>query len=159
MTRSAEATVRRPGTRIAPITSTSTCSQVGAVNASRKGSRKVTRLFGTRCPVAPAMHPSPNRWLGRLARRRSDANPHDLHVGFRSRMIQPGSTPHPKALTNGGISLPRLPRQPPLIPAPADRFGTIARSPLSTRAAAALITRIPYHTLKLAKLKLRLYEA
>src|SRR4051794_19882577 len=64
MTRSAEATVRRPGTRIAPITSTSTCSQVGAVKASRKGCRKVTKLFGTRCPVAPAMHPSPNRWLG-----------------------------------------------------------------------------------------------
>src|SRR3954451_5177477 len=64
MTRSAEATVRRPGTRIAPITSTSTCSQVGAVKPSRKGCRKLTRLFGTRCPVAPAMHPSPNRWLG-----------------------------------------------------------------------------------------------
>ena len=46
------------------MTSTSTCSQVGAVKASRKGCRKLTRLFGTPCPVAPAMHPSPNRWLG-----------------------------------------------------------------------------------------------
>src|SRR5215213_6416513 len=47
-----------------PMTSTSTCSQLGAVKASRKGCRTLTRLFGTPCPVAPAMHPSPNQWLG-----------------------------------------------------------------------------------------------
>src|SRR3954462_10554271 len=68
MTRSAEATVRRPGTRIAPITSTSTCSQVGAVKASRKGRRNITRLCGTLCPAASAIHLSPNRWLGETRR-------------------------------------------------------------------------------------------
>src|SRR3954462_14048627 len=68
MTRNAEATVRRPGTRIAPITSTSTCSQVGAVKASRKGCRNVTKLFGTPCPVAIAIHPSPDQWRGETSR-------------------------------------------------------------------------------------------
>src|SRR3954470_21375626 len=68
MIRSAEATVRRPGTRLAPITSTSTCSQVGAVKASRKGRRNITRLCGTLCPAASAIHLSPNRWLGETRR-------------------------------------------------------------------------------------------
>src|SRR3954469_9906528 len=68
MIHSAEATVRRPGTRIAPITSTSTCSQVGAVKASRKGRRTITRLCGTLCPAVSAIHLSPNRWLGETRR-------------------------------------------------------------------------------------------
>ena len=37
MTRNAEASVRRPGTRIDPVTSTSTCCQVGAVKVSPNG--------------------------------------------------------------------------------------------------------------------------
>src|SRR3954471_19434978 len=67
MTRKAEATARRPGTRIAPITSTSTYSQVGAVKASRNGCIKAVRPVGTVCSVASAIHSLPNRWLGRLA--------------------------------------------------------------------------------------------
>jgi hypothetical protein len=40
-----------------------------------------------------------------------------------------------RSLMNGPVDL---------IPAPADRFGAMARPPLGTTAAAALITRIPY---------------
>src|SRR5215213_3100737 len=37
-----------------------------------------------------------------------------------------------------------------VIPAPADRFGAMARPPLGTTAAAALITRIPYQLFRAA---------
>src|ERR1700733_4960406 len=52
MTRRADATVRRPGTRIAPIIRTSTCRQVGAVNAPRKGCIQAASAFGTSRPTA-----------------------------------------------------------------------------------------------------------
>jgi hypothetical protein len=43
----------------------------------------------------------------------------------------------------------------PMIPAPADRFGAVARPPWDAVAAAALITRIPYETRRRARILTR----
>src|SRR5215218_7106497 len=116
MTRSAEATVRRPGTRIAPITSTSTCSQVGAVKASRKGCRTLTRLFGTPCPVAPAMHPSPNQWLGETRQVRVRCEHRRLSRRTQVTHDSSGLDTARQGAGRGAMSLPSGPRQPPPTP-------------------------------------------
>src|SRR5215211_4664540 len=116
MTRSAEATVRRPGTRIAPMTSTSTCSQVGAVKASRKGCRTLTRLFGTPCPVAPAMHPSPNQWLGETRQVQVRCEHRRLSPRTQVTHDSSGLDTARQGAGCGAMSLPSGPRQPPPTP-------------------------------------------
>jgi hypothetical protein len=89
MTRRTEATVRRPGTRIAPVISTSTCRQVGALNPVLKGSIHATSALGTSCSPASGMRDPRIDVSGeRLDNVGADANPLRHHVRFKSRRIQ-----------------------------------------------------------------------
>src|SRR6478609_2128292 len=89
MTRRAEVTVRRPGTRIAPVISTRTCRHVGAVKPARKGSIHAASTPGRSRPVVSGIHSSPNRCFGNsLDDVEAGANPPRHHVRFRSRRTQ-----------------------------------------------------------------------
>src|SRR6516162_9943598 len=81
--RRAAATVRRPGVRMAPTISTSTCCQVGAVKPCWNGCIHAASLVGaSRLKPVPAIY-SPESAPGeRLGRAESAANPLIDHIRF-----------------------------------------------------------------------------
>src|SRR3954465_2063195 len=83
-TRRAEATVRRSGTSSAPVTSTSTRCQVGAVNDVRNGPIHVANVSDT-TPLLPFDIRPPGQCPERLTDILWHANPSADHIGFNGR--------------------------------------------------------------------------